>query len=170
MAQALSVKDATFIGGGTDIMPLLKNHVRDDRFLVFTGRLPELQGIHAEGGTLFIGAGVALFDIACDETVRAVAGALARAAALTASPQIRNIATIGGNVMQDRRCIYFNQSRFWRSAPPLPTPPLPLAGEVHRERREHSAHDDTKDDQRDKYLNQGERTSSHKFRPPGWRA
>lgn len=119
MVEALSVKDATFIGGGTDIMPLLKNHVRDDRRLVFTGSLPELQGIHAEGGNLFIGAGVALFDIACNETVRAVAGALAYAAALTASPQIRNIATIGGNVMQDRRCIYFNQSRFWRSALPL---------------------------------------------------
>lgn len=41
--------------------------------------------------------------------------AIAQAASLTASPQIRNIATVGGNIMQDRRCIYFNQTHLWRS-------------------------------------------------------
>ena len=43
------------------------------------------------------------------------AAAIAQAASLTASPQIRNIATVGGNIMQDRRCIYFNQPHLWRS-------------------------------------------------------
>ena len=40
------------------------------------------------------------------------------ATSLTASPQIRNIATVGGNIMQDRRCIYFNQPHLWRSGLP----------------------------------------------------
>lgn len=44
-----------------------------------------------------------------------VAPAIAQAASLTASPQIRNIATVGGSIMQDRRCIYFSQPHLWRS-------------------------------------------------------
>ncbi len=117
--EALREKNATFIGGGTDIMPLLKNHVRDDGALVFVNKLPELQGIDEADGFLRVGAGVTLFDVAENELIRAKYPALAQAAAATASPQIRNIATVGGNVMQDRRCIYFNQSTFWRSALPL---------------------------------------------------
>ena len=119
LEQALQSRDCTFIGGGTDIMPLLKNHVRNDSNLLFVGKLPELQGIAEGDGFLSVGAGTILFDVSENELIRRRYPALAQAAAATASPQIRNIATIGGNIMQDRRCIYFNQSTFWRSALPL---------------------------------------------------
>ena len=53
--------------------------------------------------------------------------ALAESARRVASPQIRNLATIGGNLLQERRCLYFNQSEFWRKSIP---PCLKLGGEV----------------------------------------
>lgn len=104
----------TYIAGGTDIMPLLKNNVRDDENIVFTGKLPELRGITQQDGYIYIGAGETLWDIARSDIVQAQLPAVAQAAEATASPQIRNIATLGGNVMQDRRCIYFNQPLHWR--------------------------------------------------------
>ena len=114
MEEVLAAERPTYIGGGTDIMPLLKNHVRDDRELVFLKDVGELKGIRVEDGYLYVGAGETLWDISVSETVKGKWPALAQAAGATASPQIRNVATIGGNIMQDRRCIYFNQTRFWR--------------------------------------------------------
>lgn len=58
-------------------------------------------------------------ELARSELINTRCAAVAQAAAVTASPQIRNIATTAGNVMQDRRCIYFNQSEQWRGALPL---------------------------------------------------
>lgn len=117
--EAASRKNSTYIGGGTDIMPLLKNKVRNDQNLVFVGRIPEMHEISETENEVVIGAGTTLWDIANSEIIKRELPAIAQAAGATASPQIRNIGTIGGNVMQDRRCIYFNQSEFWRSALPL---------------------------------------------------
>ena len=117
--EAVSAVSPTYVGGGTDLMPLLKNHVRNDRNLVFLKEIPQLKEIRDEGTHLSIGAGVTLWDVSQDPEILRLLPAVAQAAAATASPQIRNIATIGGNIMQDRRCIYFNQSLYWRSALPL---------------------------------------------------
>lgn len=114
----LSVEHPTYIGGGTDIMPLLKNGVRDDKEFVFLSRADALRGIEKETDHLIIGAAVTLTELAESAQVNTCCAAVAQAAAVTASPQIRNIATVGGNIMQDRRCIYYNQPRLWRSALP----------------------------------------------------
>ena len=119
LEEILQAEHPTYIGGGTDIMPLLKNHVRDDQDLVFVSEVPELQGMEHKDGYLYLGAGERLYDISVSPLVKEGWPAIAQAAGATASPQIRNIATIGGNIMQDRRCIYFNQSRYWRSGLPL---------------------------------------------------
>lgn len=116
--QVLAAGPGTFVGGGTDLMPLLKNHVRADREFIFLHRVEELKGVREEDGWLYLGAGETLYDLSVHPLVRKLAPAAARAAGVTASPQIRNIATLGGNIMQDRRCIYFNQSRFWRCGLP----------------------------------------------------
>lgn len=115
--RILSVQP-TYIGGATDIMPLLKNGVRDDRDLVLLKKVPELHELSESGGIVTVGAAVTLTELAESLLVREYCPAVAKAASLTASPQIRNIATIGGNIMQDRRCIYFNQPPLWRSGLP----------------------------------------------------
>lgn len=116
LKTALSFSDATYIGGGTDIMPLLKYQVRHEDRLVFVSGIPELQGIEDTDACISIGAAETLDTIARSALIRQQLPALSEAAEATASPQIRHIATLGGNIMQDRRCIYFNQPQDWRSA------------------------------------------------------
>ena len=111
----VSAEHPTYIGGGTDIMPLLKNEVRDDKNFVFLKKIPELHVLEEKDGELIIGAAMTLTELAESELLNSRYAAIAQAASLTASPQIRNIATVGGNIMQDRRCIYFNQPHLWRS-------------------------------------------------------
>ena len=107
--ERVTSEHPTYIGGGTDIMPLLKNEVRDDKDFVFLKSIPELHELREQDSCVIIGSGVTLTELAESELVNERCAAVAQAASLTASPQIRNIATIGGNIMQDRRCIYFNQ-------------------------------------------------------------
>ena len=115
LKETISFEHPTYIGGGTDIMPLLKNGVRDDCELVFLKKIPELRELTDAESYLVIGSGMTLTELAENKLVNERCTAVAQAASLTASPQIRNIATIGGNIMQDRRCIYFNQTHLWRS-------------------------------------------------------
>lgn len=116
--QVLAAGPGTFVGGGSDLMPLLQNHVREDRTLIFLHQVEELKGVREEDGWLYLGAGERLYDLSVHPLVEKHLPAVAQAAGATASPQIRNVATLGGNIMQDRRCIYFNQSRFWRGGLP----------------------------------------------------
>ena len=113
--ERVTSEHPTYIGGGTDIMPLLKNEVRDDKDFVFLKKIPELHVLEEKDGELIIGAAMTLTELAESELLNSRYAAIAQAASLTASPQIRNIATVGGNIMQDRRCIYFNQPHLWRS-------------------------------------------------------
>lgn len=115
LKEAAGAGGYTYMGGGTDMMPLLKNGVRTDDKIMLVASLPELKGIRVTDDSVIIGAGETLTDISLDANVRETVPAVAEAAGKTASPQIRNIATIGGNIMQDRRCIFFNQSELWRS-------------------------------------------------------
>ena len=116
--DVVSAEHPTYIGGGTDIMPLLKNEVRDDKDFVFLKKIPELHVLEEKDGEFIIGAAMTLTELAESELLNSRYAAIAQAASLTASPQIRNIATVGGNIMQDRRCIYFNQPHLWRSGLP----------------------------------------------------
>lgn len=111
----MSKASVTYIGGGTDILPLLKFGVRDDENLIFVKDMGVSAAIEEAGEQIFIGAAATLWDVSQSELLQRELPAIAQAAGETASPQIRNIATIGGNVMQDRRCLYFNQPYHWRS-------------------------------------------------------
>ena len=89
----VSAEHPTYIGGGTDIMPLLKNEVRDDKDFVFLKKIPELHVLEEKDGELIIGAAMTLTELAESELLNSRYAAIAQAASLTASPQIRNIAT-----------------------------------------------------------------------------
>ena len=119
MEEAAALPGGCPIGGGTDLMPLLKLGVRRAPDKVFLSRIPEGKEIRWEENQVSIGAGVTLTELAENPKIGERLPALTQAARVTASPQIRNIATLGGNLMQDRRCIYFNQSALWRQGLPL---------------------------------------------------
>jgi 4-hydroxybenzoyl-CoA reductase subunit beta len=115
---ALSTSEARLLAGGTDLLPNLKHRLETPSTLVSLHRLAALRGIALDEGArvLRLGTGVTLATIAHDATVKVHAPSLAEAAASVASPQIRNTATLGGNVHLDTRCRYVNQTALWRSA------------------------------------------------------
>jgi len=98
---------ATFLAGGTNLVDLMKLGVAAPDLLVdVTGLLPGLIEPTAAGG-LRIGAGVRNSDLVADPRVRAGYPVLARAVLAGASGQLRNMATVGGNLLQRTRCLYF---------------------------------------------------------------
>lgn len=109
---------ARVIAGGTDILPNLKHFLDTPPMLISLARVTALRGVSRDdaAGALRIGAGVTLTQLAEHPEVRALFPSLASAAGLVASPVIRNMATLGGNVNLDTRCRYVNQSEFWRGA------------------------------------------------------
>ncbi len=121
VAEALSLRsslpDAMYIAGGTDLLPNLKHHLHAPKHLVSLAAVQGFVGIErSDDGTLRIGAGTPLQMVADSTAVRLAAPALAMAAGLVAGPQHRNMGTLGGNVMLDTRCLFYNQTHHWRSA------------------------------------------------------
>ncbi|RMH04241.1 MAG: 4-hydroxybenzoyl-CoA reductase, partial [Planctomycetota bacterium] len=110
-------EEARLLAGGTDLMPNLKHRLLEPRVLIALSGIEELRGIEpAADGGFRIGATTPLAEVAAHPGLAAKAPALARAAALVASPQIRNVGTLGGNLLLDTRCQWINQSHFWRQA------------------------------------------------------
>lgn len=107
---------ARIVAGGTDILPNLKHRLDDPETLISLAQVAELRAIEEADGVLQIGAGMTLTQVSEHPRVRALFPSLAHAAGLVASPLIRNMGTIGGNVNLDTRCRYVNQTKFWRQA------------------------------------------------------
>lgn len=108
---------ARFISGGTDLLPSMKQRVYQPALLVSTRRLAPLWGIEAgESGALALGAGLSLRHLATHPDVSRRYPALAAAARTVATPTIQGMATLGGNLMLDTRCVYYNQPAGWRAA------------------------------------------------------
>jgi len=117
VAMRRDLPESMYVAGGTDLLPNLKHRLHGARHLVSLSAVAALVGIDAhENGTLRIGAGTVLQEIADSTVVRAGAPALALAAGLVAGPQHRRMGTLGGNVMLDTRCLFYNQSASWREA------------------------------------------------------
>ncbi len=94
------------VAGGTDVLQLLREGVIAPAELIDLNALP-LAGIEPHGLGLRIGALTRLAAVVDDARVRAAFPVLARALAETASPQVRNMASVGGNLLQRTRCLYF---------------------------------------------------------------
>lgn len=107
---------ARVVAGGTDILPNLKHFLDTPPALVSLARVTGLRGLVRGDGVLRIGAGVTLAQLAEHAEVAALFPSLAQSAGQVASPPIRNMATIGGNVNLDTRCRYVNQTEFWRGS------------------------------------------------------
>src|SRR3954468_8129399 len=99
--------DAWVTAGGMDTFDWLKDRIKKPKVVVDLGMINELRGIKDNAGGLEIGAMTTLTTIANDAMVKERFPLLAQAALLVASPQIRNVGTVGGNVSQDARCWYY---------------------------------------------------------------
>jgi 4-hydroxybenzoyl-CoA reductase subunit beta len=108
---------AMAVAGGSDLLPKMKRRQIEPTRLVGLRGLAELAGICCEAdGTLRIGAGETLATICADPEVARSAPALAAAAASVSTPQLRASGTLGGNVLVDTRCNYYDQTYEWRRA------------------------------------------------------
>ena len=97
---------AKYLGGGTNLVDLMRETIEHPQMLVdVSGLAGEIDD--GEDGALVIGAGVRNTDLAADRRVRERFPMLAQAVLAGASGQIRNMATVGGNLMQRTRCAYF---------------------------------------------------------------
>jgi xanthine dehydrogenase YagS FAD-binding subunit len=116
-ARASSVADAVrlkasspgarYIAGGTNLVDLMKMHVERPRKLIDVSRLPLSQVEETAGGGLRIGALVRNTDLAYHSLVETNYPVLASAIMAGASQQLRNMASVGGNLLQRTRCAYF---------------------------------------------------------------
>ncbi|HEY2029113.1 MAG TPA: FAD binding domain-containing protein [Myxococcales bacterium] len=108
---------ARVLAGGTDIVPNLKYGMYETQHLVaLRGLSSELRYLREEQGELRIGALCTIDELAENSLLREKLPALAEACAGIAGPQLRRMGTLGGNLCLDTRCVYINQSHFWRSA------------------------------------------------------
>jgi 4-hydroxybenzoyl-CoA reductase subunit beta len=105
---------ARLVAGGTDLWPNMKRRHQKAGIVASLMRIPGLQGIGGGNGELEIGATTILSDLADSSLVRTRYPMLARALTSISSPPLRNMATIGGNLMLDTRCTYYNQTEEWR--------------------------------------------------------
>src|SRR5205807_7835119 len=103
------------VAGGTDLFPNMKRRQFTPELLISLARVRDASGIQ-RNGHLDISAGTTLSAIAHDPGIRERSTALAEAAELVSTPQLRNMGTIGGNICLDTRCNWYDQSLFWRTA------------------------------------------------------
>lgn len=108
--------ECMWVAGGTDAVPNLKHRLHEPKRILHLGGIQELRGIRINEAALEIGALTTLADLAAHEHVREHFPGVSQAALLVASPQIRNMGTVGGNLCLDTRCTYYNQTFFWREA------------------------------------------------------
>jgi 4-hydroxybenzoyl-CoA reductase subunit beta len=115
----LAQPSAKVLAGGTDLLVNMKHRVETPPTIVSLKGLPELNYVRKANGALRIGALTPLKRVYNDALVVQKFPALATAASSVGSYHHQIMGTIGGNLCQQTRCKYFNQSKWWRSSRPL---------------------------------------------------
>jgi 4-hydroxybenzoyl-CoA reductase subunit beta len=108
--------DGRFIAGGTDLVVAMRHGLSQPGVLIDLSRVDELAGIQVDQRGARIGAGATIAALAGHRAIAENYCALAEAAATIAGPGHRAMGTVGGNLCLDTRCIYYNQSEWWRRA------------------------------------------------------
>jgi 4-hydroxybenzoyl-CoA reductase subunit beta len=104
------------LGGGTDLVVNIRRGIVAPPVLIDMNRVQELHAIKADANAMEIGASVRLSELAANAGVIEHYPVVAQAAAHIAGPTQRNMGTVGGNLCLDTRCIFYNQSEWWRDA------------------------------------------------------
>ena len=107
--------EGQFVAGGTDLYPNMKRRQQTPRTVISVMRLPELNQVTGDGGQgLVIGGSVTLTDICEHPIIKRDYPVIASAARTISTPILRNMGTIGGNLLLDTRCNYYDQNYEWR--------------------------------------------------------
>jgi xanthine dehydrogenase YagS FAD-binding subunit len=106
-ARELVGTDGAYLAGGNDLLALMKEYLVDPKRLVNIKSLPGMDKIHSNSKTWTIGALTTVADIEDHQEITKTFPGLQQAAAEVGSRQIRNVATVGGNLAQHSRCWYF---------------------------------------------------------------
>ena len=106
---------AMLIAGGTDLLPNMKRRHQTPKILVSLRGVDELKTM-SNGSGIVLGSAVTLAKITQEKKIREQFSALHQAAAQIATPHLRNMGTLGGNLCLDTRCTYYNQNYEWRQA------------------------------------------------------
>jgi 4-hydroxybenzoyl-CoA reductase subunit beta len=121
VAEAVRILDgegptAMPLAGGTDLLPNMKRRQQVPKTLMSLKHIPDLPSVELSDSGSRLGACVTLSEIAADPRFRNGMTALAQAASYVATPQIRNMATLGGNLCLDTHCNYYDQNYEWRKS------------------------------------------------------
>lgn len=107
---------ARYLAGGTDLVPLVKLGLSVPEAVIDLKGIEELKVITRSGGWLAIGANVTLFELKNEPAVKGYFPALYESLDATSCETLQMRGTIGGNILQDTRCLEYNQSHEWRKA------------------------------------------------------
>ena len=106
-----------FVAGGTDLYPNMKRRQETPSVVIDIAALPELRGVAAgPGGGLRLGAGLRLSEVESQRDLLAGYGAVTHGASTISTPLLRNMGTLGGNLLLDTRCNYYDQTFEWRKS------------------------------------------------------
>ncbi len=118
LAEAVALLTGTpgarLLAGGTDLLPNLRDGLGTPRTLIDLSGIAGFDRIAVTESGTTIGAGVTLSRLAADAGIRRTLPVLAEAAIAVAGPAHRTVATVGGNLCLDTRCVFYNQSEWWR--------------------------------------------------------
>jgi 4-hydroxybenzoyl-CoA reductase subunit beta len=107
--------EAQFVAGGTDLYPNMKRRQQTPKTVISIMRLQELNQVSGDGSSgLVIGASVTLTEIVEHPIIKRDYPVIASAACTISTPILRNMGTIGGNLLLDTRCNYYDQNYEWR--------------------------------------------------------
>src|SRR5262245_22650520 len=109
--------DAMFVTGGTDLYPNMKRRQQTPKLVIGLSQLKELRRLKGKlKEEVILGAGLTLSEVTDDRRIQVGYPAVAKASELISTPLLRNMGSIGGNLLLDTRCNYYDQNYEWRKA------------------------------------------------------
>ncbi len=108
--------EGAYVAGGTDLYPNMKRRQQTPRQVIGLSRIPPLARVRFAADGVSIGAGALLSRVENDRCIRRDYPALAHAISEISTPPLRNMGTLGGNLLLDTRCNYYDQNYEWRQA------------------------------------------------------
>ena len=114
VAERAAEPRARFIAGGTDLVANIRRGITAPKTVIDLNGIIEIRNIEALDGGLRIGAAVTLAELIENDGVKSQYPAIFEAAGAVAANSHREVATVGGNLCLDTRCVFYNQSEWWR--------------------------------------------------------